>query len=107
MKINNAIVLGVALVVLSCNDEISPQQQGGIDFPGGGESITLNNEDIYRIQTDKNVMINSLIRYDSVNKKYVLDISTQDADRIGITSEMYENAQKRVEKMNEIGKEHL
>ena len=71
------------------------------------ENITLNNEDIYRIQTDKNSMINSLIRYDSVNKKYVLDLSAQDADRISITSEMYEDAQKRVEQMNEIGKEHL
>ena len=107
MKINNVIVLGVVLVALSCSDEISPQHQGGIEFPGGGESITLDNEEIYRIQTDKNSMINSLIRYDFVNKQYVLDISTQDANRIGITSEMYEEAQKRVEQMNEIGKEHL
>ena len=52
-------------------------------------------------------MLNSMIRYDYTKKKYVLDISEQDALDIGITTDMYQEAHKRVEKMNKINKEHL
>ena len=57
--------------------------------------------------TMKLFTVSKRTRYDYTKKKYVLDISEQDALDIGITADMYKEALKRVEKMNKINKEHL
>lgn len=108
MKTKNIIIVLVLLFgTFSCKDEVEPQYPKGAGIQGNVENITLDNEIIYRNQTDKNSMMNSLIRYNYTDKKYILDISEQDALSIGITSEIYERVQKRVEQMNKINKEHL
>ena len=48
-----------------------------------------------------------MIRYDYTQKKYILDLSEQDARSIGITTQMYKDAIKRVEEMNKVNIERL
>lgn len=101
------IILAVFFGLPSCKDEIEPQypREGGIQ--GNVKNEMLDNEVIYRSQTDKTNMVGGLIRYDYNEKEYILDISEEDALSIGITSEEYEQVQQRVEQMNSIDKEHL
>jgi hypothetical protein len=92
---------------MSCKEETNLQTPKSPRFHEKIKSAELDDEAVYRFQTDKNQMLNSMIRYDYTKKKYVLDISEQDALDIGITADMYKEALKRVEKMNKINKEHL
>lgn len=101
------ISLTALLCAVSCKEE-SELQVSKPPLPHTNiNSTEFDSEAVYRFQTDKNQMLNSMIRYDYTKKKYVLDISEQDALDIGITADMYKEALKRVEKMNKINKEHL
>ena len=108
MKTKSIIIcITVFLCAMSCKEETNLQTPKSPRFHEKIKSAELDDEAVYRFQTDKNQMLNSMIRYDYTKKKYVLDISEQDALDIGITAEMYKKALKRVEKMNKINKEHL
>lgn len=101
------ISLTALLCAVSCKEE-SELQVSKPPLPHTNiNSTEFDSEAVYRFQTDKYQMLNSMIRYDYTKKKYVLDISEQDALDIGITTDMYKEALKRVEKMNKIYKEHL
>lgn len=101
------ISLTALLCAVSCKEE-SELQVSKLPLPHTNiNSTEFDSEAVYRFQTDKYQMLNSMIRYDYTKKKYVLDISEQDALDIGITTDMYKEALKRVEKMNKINKEHL
>ena len=101
------ISLTALLCAVSCKEETELQVPNPPPPHTNVKSAELDDEAVYRFQTDKNQMLNSMIRYDYTKKKYVLDISEQDALDIGITADMYKEALKRVEKMNKINKEHL
>ena len=108
MKTRTIIIsLTAFLCAVSCKEETELQVPNPPPPHTNVKSAELDNEAVYRFQTDKNQMLNSMIRYDYTKKKYVLDISEQDALDIGITADMYKEALKRVEKMNKINKEHL
>lgn len=108
MKTKSIIIcITVFLCAMSCKEETNLQTPKSPRFHEKIKSTELDDEAVYRFQTDKNQMLNSMIRYDYTKKKYVLDISEQDALDIGITADMYKEALKRVEKMNKINKEHL
>ncbi len=108
MKTTTIIIsLTAFLCAVSCKEETELQVPNPPSPHTNVKSAELDNEAVYRFQTDKNQMLNSMIRYDYTKKKYVLDISEQDALDIGITADMYKEALKRVEKMNKINKEHL
>lgn len=108
MKTTTIIIsLTALLCTVSCKEETELQVPNPPPPHTNVKSAELDNEAVYRFQTDKNQMLNSMIRYDYTKKKYVLDISEQDALDIGITADMYKEALKRVEKMNKINKEHL
>ncbi len=108
MKTKSIIIcITVFLCAMSCKEETNLQTPKSPRFHEKIKSAELDDEAVYRFQTDKNQMLNSMIRYDYTKKKYVLDISEQDALDIGITADMYKEALKRVEKMNKINKEHL
>lgn len=101
------ISLTALLCAVSCKEE-SELQVSKPPLPHTNiNSTEFDSEAVYRFQTDKYQMLNSMIRYDYTKKKYVLDISEQDALDIGIATDMYKEALKRVEKMNKINKEHL
>ena len=108
MKTRTIIIsLTALLCAVSCKEETELQVPNPPPPHTNVKSAELDNEAVYSFQTDKNQMLNSMIRYDYTKKKYVLDISEQDALDIGITADMYKEALKRVEKMNKINKEHL
>lgn len=101
------ISLTALLCAVSCKEETELQVSKPPLPHTNINSTEFDSEAVYRFQTDKYQMLNSMIRYDYTKKKYVLDISEQDALDIGITTDMYKEALKRVEKMNKINKEHL
>lgn len=56
--------------------------------PAESHYVVLDSLAIYKIQTDKSMMLNNLIRYQS--GKYLLDLSLDDAKKkIGISEMMY------------------
>lgn len=99
--------LSILLGALSCSkDTVQPHPKGPTFGENTGD-LPLDSNDIYYSQTDKNRMLNSMIRYDNTQKKYILDLSEQDARSIGITTQMYKDAIKRVEEMNKVNFERL
>lgn len=108
MKTTTIIIsLTAFLCAVSCKEETELQVPNPPPPHTNVKSAELDNEAVYRFQTDKNQMLNSMIRYDYTKKKYVLDISEQDARSIGITTQMYKDAIKRVEEMNKVNFERL
>jgi hypothetical protein len=108
MKTTTIIIsLTALLCAVSCKEETELQVPNPPPPHTNVKSAELDKEAVYRFQTDKNQMLNSMIRYDYTKKKYVLDISEQDASSIGITTQMYKDAIKRVEEMNKVNIERL
>ena len=108
MKTRTIIIsLTALLCAVSCKEETELQVQNPPRPHTNIKSVELDSEAVYRFQTDKNQMLNSMIRYDYTKKKYVLDLSEQDARGIGITTGMYKDALKRVEEMNKANIERL
>ena len=108
MKTTTIIIsLTALLCTVSCKEETELQVPNPPPPHTNVKSAELDNEAVYRFQTDKNQMLNSMIRYDYTKKKYVLDISEQDARSIGVTTQMYKDAIKRVEEMNKVNFERL
>ena len=108
MKTRTIIIsLTALLCAVSCKEETELQVPNPPPPHTNAKSAELDDEAVYRFQTDKNQMLNSMIRYDYTKKKYVRDISEQDARSIGITTQMYKDAIKRVEEMNKVNFERL
>ena len=108
MKTTTIIIsLTALLCAVSCKEETELQVPNPPPPHTNVKSAELDNEAVYRFQTDKNQMLNSMIIYDYTKKKYVLDLSEQDARGIGITTGMYKDALKRVEEMNKANIERL
>ncbi len=108
MKTRTIIIsLTALLCAVSCKEETELQVPNPPPPHTNVKSAELDDEAVYRFQTDKNQMLNSMIRYDYTKKKYVLDISEQDARSIGVTTQMYKDAIKRVEEMNKVNFERL
>ena len=108
MKTRTIIIsLTALLCAVSCKEETELQVPNPPSPHTNVKSAELDDEAVYRFQTDKNQMLNSMIRYDYTKKKYVLDISEQDARSIGVTTQMYKDAIKRVEEMNKVNIERL
>lgn len=67
--------------------------------PAESHYVVLDSLAIYKIQTDKSMMLNNLIRYQS--GKYLLDLSLDDAKKkIGISEMMYNQVLEHVEQLN-------
>ena len=66
--------------------------------PTESQNVVLDSLAIYKIQTDKSVMLNNLIRYQS--DKYILDLSLDDAKMLGITELMYNQVLEHVNQLN-------
>ena len=108
MKTRTIIIsLTALLCAVSCKEETELQVPNPPPPHTNVKSAELDDEAVYRFQTDKNQMLNSMIRYDYTQKKYILDLSEQDASSIGITTQMYKDAIKRVEEMNKVNIERL
>lgn len=89
------MVLGLPILLFAaCKDDTSIED----GLPNISETV-LDSMDIYRIQTDKSVMINHLIRFQS--GRYSLDLSKEDAEKIGISTLMYNQVIEHVNLLNE------
>jgi len=67
--------------------------------PAESHYVVLDSLAIYKIQTDKSMMLNNLIRYQS--GKYLLDLSLDDAKKKkGISEMMYNQVLEHVEQLN-------
>lgn len=81
----------------ACHDDIYS------DITNGGNSVEHNRQpldsmNLYNIQIDKSTILTNLIRNN--NGRYYLDLREQDAEILGIKSELYNNALRNVEQMN-------
>ena len=81
----------------ACHDDIYS------DITNGGNGVEHNrqpfdNMDLYNIQIEKSTILTNLIRNN--NGRYYLDLTEQDAEILGIKSELYNNALRNVEQMN-------
>lgn len=105
MKSKNIIMLlSIAFLIactLSCNDDFSTKEVDNLP-PGEKVSFESDKEALYLYQTNKNMILYSLIRYDDKVNKYVLDATEKDIEKLGISIAAYEDGKKRVEQMNEV-----
>ena len=81
----------------ACHDDIYS------DITNGGNGVEHNRQpldsmDLYNIQIGKSTILTNLIRNN--NGRYYLDLREQDAEILGIKSELYNNALRNVEQMN-------
>lgn len=81
----------------ACHDDIYS------DITNGGNGVEYNRQpldsmNLYNIQIDKSTILTNLIRNN--NGRYYLDLREQDAEILGIKSELYNNALRNVEQMN-------
>ena len=108
MKSKNVIMLlSIAFLIactLSCNDDFSTKEVNNL-LPDEKVSFESNKEALYLYQTNKNMILYSLIRYDAKACKYILDATEKDIEKLGISNEAYEDGKKRVEQMNAVNVE--
>ncbi|WP_311562544.1 hypothetical protein [Prevotella histicola] len=81
----------------ACHDDIYS------DITNGGNGVEHNRQpldsmNLYNIQIDKSTILTNLIRNN--NGRYYLDLREQDAEILGVKSELYNNALRNVEQMN-------
>lgn len=94
----NVFILIVGLQILfACKDDTFINEHRKNNPPNISKTV-LDSMDIYRIQTNKSVMINNLIRFQS--GKYSLDLSEEDAEKIGISKLMYDQVLEHVNQLN-------
>ena len=65
-------------------------------------NLESDKEALYLYQTNKDMILYSLIRYDYTVNKYILDVKENDIEKLGISNAAYEDGKKRVEQMNEV-----
>lgn len=89
----------LCIISSSCTDDYKEK----IDSNIGDNPTTVDPdlEALHSFQTDKNIMISSMIIQDLNSGKFILDLSLNDAESLGISKEAYEEAQNLVDKMNE------
>ena len=98
MKKNVIILIVFGLPILfACKDDTFINEQIENSQPNTSKVI-LDSRDVYKIQTDKSVMLNNLIRYQS--GKYSLDLSEEDAEKIGISKLMYNQVLEHINQLN-------
>lgn len=105
MKSKNIITLlfiaTITACVLSCNDDFSTKEVDNLP-PDEKVNLESDKEALYLYQTNKDMILYSLIRYDYTVNKYILDVKENDIEKLGISNAAYEDGKKRVEQMNEV-----
>lgn len=108
MKSKNVIMLlSIAFLIactLSCNDDFSTKEVNSLP-PDEKVSFESSKEALYLYQTNKDMILYSLIRYDYKVNKYILDATEKDIEELGVSIATYEDGKKRVEQMNEVNVE--
>ena len=94
MKKSIFFLLAVMMTIsfTSCYDDIYP------NVSDRGVSIDSRLSPLDSISIYKGNMLNNLVRF--ANGRYYLDLTKDDAEILGISSELYNNALHNVEQMN-------
>lgn len=95
------ILTAIICVMSSCKDDSFLKNESKSEDLPSNSVAEPSVETLHTIQTDKQIMLYSMIRYNSENKKYELDLSFHDAKSLGISKEAYDEAIILVTKMNE------
>ena len=97
---NLAIFLFFALTILSsCKDEVTINNS----FSNSEEredDLKINDVAMHLKQIDKRNMLYSLIRWDKQSQNYILDLSTKDAEILGINQDDVQQAIELVDRLN-------
>lgn len=105
MKSKNIIqllsIVTFIVCTLSCNDDFSNKEVDNLP-PDENVSFESDKEALYLYQTNKDMILYSLIRFDYKVNKYVLDATEKDIEKLGISIATFEDGKKRVEQMNEV-----
>jgi len=97
-----AFLLFCILIIcsISCQDEVQIEQPVELP-PDENTSIELEKEELYNYQTNKDMILYSMIRYDHVENKYYLDATDEDIEKLGITIEAQKDILTRIVQLNE------
>lgn len=87
----------VAIAAISCTDHITDGLEANKPEPDK-QHVKFDEEALYRLQTDKGYILTNQIRYKS--GRFVLDLNRKDAEELGIENNLYENAIKQVNLIN-------
>lgn len=102
MKPRLIILAFICVISSSCTDEeLHLKNYTNLGKDSVNAVVNPSVETLYSLQTDKQIMLFSMIRYNLNNAKYVLDLSLNDAKLLGISKEAYDDATNLVSKMNE------
>lgn len=101
MKRYFTLLATVCVILLSCTDDLNPQNGTSTGKLPPNSVAEPNMESLHTLQTDKQIMLSSMIRYNSDNGKFVLDLSFYDAKSLGISEESYNKTIELVTQMNE------
>lgn len=99
MKQLFATLASLCIISSSCTDDY--KEKIGSNLDENPTAVDIDLEALHSYQTDKNIMISSMIIQDLNSGKFILDLSFNDAESLGISKEAYEEAQKLTDKMNE------
>lgn len=99
MKPFLALLAFICVFFSSCTDELNPKNESKPEVPAN--PVDLGMETLYSLQVDKQIMLSSMIRYNSSDGKYFLDLSLKDAESLDISKESYDEIQRLIAKMND------
>lgn len=95
-------LLLIGVLFSSCKDEFPALCGNHIeDSEKLSSKKQITDEQLYLQQTDKQIMLISMVRFDNDQGKYILDLSVEDAEYLGIDEKYYVEVKNMVEKMNE------
>lgn len=101
---NKLMILLVAMIiagVYSCKDELPRESMEDLSQEER-VSFESDKEALYRYQTNKDMILHSLIQYDEIKQIYFLDATEKDMERLEITIEAYQDGQLRIEQLNQV-----
>lgn len=90
----------ICMASSSCTDELYPKNEYN-QTKNPISEINSSLERLHSLQVDKQIMLFSMIRYDSGKKIYLLDLSLKEAEFLDISKEDYDEINSLVSKMNE------
>lgn len=91
------LMMCVCVFLCSCSHSVGDDEQVKKE-PSDVINAVLDSLAIYKTQTDKSVMLTNLIHYQS--GKYVLDLSLDEAKKLGVTEMMYNQVLEHVSQLN-------
>lgn len=91
----------VVLIVGVCSCRRELEHEIADDSAFERVSVELDQEALYRQQTNPSQILYSLIQYNDREKVYVLELTAEDMQKLGITPEAYRDAQASVRQLNE------